>query len=239
MKCQEARQLLPVLDQGGMAPRRGEALVEHLGSCAACQRVKAEHEQVLRLLATYKAPALPEGFGEQLNARLDAESKGPRKQDTRPLPALEEEPGRRRALRALAYLAAGLLVGALSTWGFSGPPCAAPAARRVARFRSWGTRDRHPEPRPGGRGDPHLGVRADHPDAELEVVLPDGLSLVGEGLAELEEKVLRWAEPLRPGINLIRVPVRALRPGNWVLVARARAGGRELGAQSRLTVTES
>ena len=243
MKCPKARQIIPLLDQGGLSPRSDEALAAHLEGCQACRALKAEQEETMRLLSEYQSPPLPEGFGAMLRARLELEATGPRKMDTHPLPALEEEPRPRRILRAMSFLAAGLLLGALATWGIQ--------RAMVARSPS---PERPSEERAQARLAPEqttltlgqvavvtisLEARTEHPDAELEVVLPDGLSLVGEGLAELEEKVLRWAEPLQPGINLIRVPVKAIRPGYWQLVARAHSNGKELGASSRLEVTES
>lgn len=238
MNCKEAKRLLPTLDQGDLSPKRTAALRSHLDSCAPCRRLEAEYVDTLRLLSSYEAPPLPSGFGSQLHARLEAQVNAPPKNDTRPLPALEEEPRRRRALRALVTLAAGLAVGVFSTWGIQR------ATRHEAPRKGDAVRQAGPPSTTLKLGQVavvtlSLETTGHHPDAELEVVLPDGLGLVGEGLVNLEEKVLRWVEPLRPGTNLIRVPVRALRPGRWELVARARTAGRELGTKSRLQVSES
>jgi hypothetical protein len=78
-----------------------------------------------------------------------------------------------------------------------------------------------------------------YPDATLEVVLPDGLALVGRGRVVYPEKHLRFTTALRPGLNRIRVPVRASRGGTWHLVARAHAGQHRARTSARLLVSPS
>lgn len=250
MNCNSTRRMLPLLDQGGLPPRRSEALMRHLDHCSACSLLRSEHEAVLSMLSGYQPPALPEGFTAQLRARLEAEPQRPCGDDTRPLPALDAEPRHLRALRALGLMAAGLVLGALGLWGTmrltgeASHGTAPVSASLSASLSATASADET-----GIEATLDLGQVAvvtlvldalvHHPDAVLELVLPDGLSLVGEGLLTLEEKALRWTESLKPGENLIRVPVRAQRSGVWTLVARARSGENELTGTARLKVNRS
>jgi hypothetical protein len=72
--------------------------------------------------------------------------------------------------------------------------------------------------------------------AELRIVLPDGLALVGEGAVALEERSLTWTADLQRGENVIRIPVKAERSGTFRLVARARSAGFETSAEAVLRV---
>lgn len=253
MNCQQVRQRLALWDLGDLAPREARALEAHLERCPDCREAQQGHSALAECLTEYQAPALPDGFEDELHQRL-TEARSPQ-------PSLAREPGAptrvgRPAALAAGLLAAGIAIGALGLWAVrhrpgAGPESAsAPSSQSMPSHRAF----RHAPPlgmTPAARhaisvrqGDIAVVTllvyaRTAHPNATLEVVLPDGLSLIGTGRVVYPEKQLRWTTALQPGLNRIRVPVRASRGGTWRLVARAHAGPHQARTSARLVVSPS
>jgi hypothetical protein len=248
MKCTKARELLSDRHNGDLSPRSAERLRRHLAGCAACWEAAGEIEEMMQLIGSSEPPALPEGFGEALHERLAAEG-----QD-QPLVATPEPAKARpvwaRALQGVGLVAAGAAAVLLIVWATSSPRPSAPV-----RCPTPGHAKLSPTMAPniGIAASPPASVRvgqvavlvlsiranARYTDARLQVVLPDGVTLVGEGARDLQEKSMEWTASLSPGNNEIRIPVRARRVGTWRLVARARASGFRTASEVRLVVTRS
>jgi hypothetical protein len=257
MKCSKARESLSDQHNGELSPRAEEGLRAHLGQCAACRAAQQEHGEMMDLIARTEAPALPPDFGATLHQRLVEEN-------TRE-PVENERTWRGgwplwlRVVRNAGLVATGAAMVLLFMWlrptpvtdraaGSTGsPPITEPrpltpdrvAVKSVPR----------PAPRPAPAQELRLGqvavlvlsIRADtdRPNARLQVLLPDGLVLLGEGYQELEEKLMTWRADLVSGENVIRIPVRAHSVGVWRLVARAHAAGFQSQTETRLVVSKT
>ncbi len=251
MNCQHAQQKLAIWDLGELSPRQARALETHLERCPDCREAQQGHAALAGWLTEYQPPALPDGFEKELHQRLT---------EARPhQPAPAREPGAltsagRGAALAAGLLAAGIAIGALGLWALRpGPepaPAPAPLSPSTVSHRAPGHAPPLSMAPAAGRAFPVrqgdiavvtllVHARASHPNATLEVVLPDGLALVGKGRVVYPEKQLRWTTALRPGLNRIRVPVRASRGGTWHLVARAHAGQLRAHTSARLVVSPS
>jgi len=206
---------------------------------------------MMPLLGSWSSPPLPDGFAESLHERLVNEG-----QD-QPLVEMPEcavaRPLWASALWAGGLMAAGAAAVLLILWvGVSPaprPPVRCPAPGQVQRARVvtpnaaivTNPPDSARRLRVGQVAVLVLSIRAEsrHTDARLLVVLPDGVTLLGEGAKALEEKRMEWTASLNRGDNEIRIPVRAQRVGTWRLVARARAAGFRTVSEARLVVTRS
>jgi len=232
MRCEQVRENIALFELGELEGRSARQVEAHLADCAACRQAQAGHRDLAALLADYAPPALPTGFGAELRQRLQSEP--PRRASDAPAEAASEHVWRRYG-RAAALVAAGVVVGALGLWlARPAPPAPvkrAPVASAPAPLRL----------HTGEVAVVTLVVHAkrQYAHADLEVVLPDGLALVGEGLGTYAEKQLRWTDRLHPGENEIRVPVMARHSGTWQVVARVRAGALRTRASARLVVTKS
>jgi hypothetical protein len=253
MNCSKARESLSDQHNGELSPRAEEGLRAHLGQCAACRAVEQEHGEMMDLMARAQAPALPPDFGATLHQRLVEEN-------TRE-PVENERTWRGgwplwlRVARSVGLVATGAAVVLLflwlrpapttdraagSTWS---PPTTAPRPMTPDRVAVKSV------PRPAPAQKLRLGqvavlvlsIRADtdRPNARLQVLLPDGLVLLGEGHQELEEKLMTWRADLVSGENVIRIPVRAHSVGVWRLVARAHAAGFQSQTETRLVVSKT
>lgn len=248
MRCTQVQGLLSDLHNGELSLRKAQRLRGHLRDCAACRRAEQELEELLTRMARVEPPRLPEDFSASLHRRLAEEN-----QRTGP------EPGQRwaaarplwlRTLRGAALVFAGAAGAALLLWVW-------PTAELSGAHHSVST----PTQPPGHSAravaptseapSQHLrlgqvavlvvSIRADtaKSNANLNVVLPDGVALLGEGHKVLEERRMTWRADLAPGDNVIRIPVQARRAGTWLLVARAQSEGFHATAETRLVVTKS
>jgi anti-sigma factor RsiW len=250
MKCTKARELLSDGHNGELDSRAAAELERHLGGCAACREAAAQLDETMALLGAMPPPALPGGFGVAMHERLIAE--GQRlPTEAAPEPA-SHRPGWAVLLGGAGLVAAGAAAVLLVWWATSvprpvAPACPAPghAARPPDRASAAGVATRPQGEtrrlRVGQVAVLVLSIRAEagHADARLQVVLPDGVVLLGEGARALEEKRMEWTASLVRGENEIRIPVRAQRVGTWRLVARARAAGLRTASEARLVVTRS
>ncbi len=251
MKCNKARELLSDRHNGELDASAEAGLAHHLEGCAPCRQAAQELDEMLQLLGATESPTLPAGFGEAMHDRLMTASQEPVTRD-----AVSPPPGRplwASVVRGAGLVAAGaaavLLVMWISGLPESTPPTKCPAQGQAkgttTRVQNAGIATRPPDGaqrlRVGQVAVLELSIRAQdhHADARLLVVLPDGVSLLGEGARELEEKRMEWNASLTRGENKIRIPVRARRAGTWRLVARARAAGLDTASEARLVVTRS
>lgn len=257
MKCSKARQSLSDQHNGELSPRAERGLTAHLGQCACCRAAEQEHDEMMDLIARADAPALPPDFGAALHQRLVEEN-------TRE--PVEKQPAWRgawplwlRAIRGVGLVATGAAAVLLILW-LRPAPATQPDVESTARSRTGEPRRKPPRrvasgrvpvptPRPAPTQKLRLGqvavlvlsIRADtdRPNARLQVLLPDGLVLLGEGYQELEEKLMTWRADLVSGENVIRIPVRARSEGVWRLVARAHAAGFQSQTETRLVVSKT
>jgi len=255
MKCTKARELLSDRHNGEISPRAAAGLRRHLKGCEACREATGELEEMLQMLGSWSSPALPDGFDEAVHERLSAQGQGqsleaaPASAVSRPMWSSVVRGGGLVAAGAAAVL---LIVWVTSTSNSTPAPatrilCPAPghAKRATTMAPGIGVAARPPDSarrlRVGQVAVLVLSIRAEarQSDARLLVVLPDGVTLVGEGARDLEEKRMEWTASLDRGVNEIRVPVRARRVGTWRLVARARASGFRTVSETRLVVTRS
>ncbi len=251
MRCTKARELLSDRHNGEISPRSAEALWHHLTKCAACRSAAEELEEMLQLLGSNPPPSLPENFGEALGERLVAEGQN-RPFEKRPEPAAAR-PAWVSALRGAGLVAAGGAAVLLIVWATASPRTSIPVRCETpghvqgtaAMAPTTGVATTPPDSarrlRVGQVAVLVLSIRAEarHDDARLQVVLPDGVTLLGEGATDLKEKHMEWRALLVPGENEIRIPVRAKRVGRWRLVARAHASGFRAVSEARLVVTRS
>jgi Putative zinc-finger len=251
MRCVKARELLSDRHNGDISPRSAEGLRNHLTGCAACREAAGELEEMLQLLGSCPTPTLPEGFGEALDARLEADGQD-RPFEGKPEPAVSR-PGWVTALGGAGLVAAGAAAVLLIVWATSSPGpsppvrCEAPGHVRGTGAAAVNTSLAKSPPdsarrlRVGQVAVLVLSIRAEgsHAKARLQVVLPDGVTLLGDGEKDLKEKHMEWVASLVPGENEIRIPVRAQRVGTWRLVARAQASGFRAISEARLVVTRS
>jgi hypothetical protein len=244
MRCKKVQGLLSDMHNGELAPRAERAVNEHLATCPACQKVSTAYAEMMEMLAEAEPPELPPEFEGSLHMRLAAEGAHAAQAEARS--AL----GWRRALHSGGLVLVGAAAVAAVFWLRGAPEratpgiCPDPAATAAA----------DPAAGPGeavavAAHDLRVGEVAiltltvdgatESRDAELEVVLPDGLALVGEDHQLLEEKVVTWTTTLAGDESHIRIPVQAKRPGTWVLVARARVGDEDVTSEARLRVSRA
>lgn len=249
MKCTKARELLSDRHNGELEPRASEGLTRHLKGCAACRGAAGELDEMLALMGAAPSPGLPPGFADGLHDRLVAEGRDA-PADLAPEPAALRSPWG-SAVRGLGLAAAGAAAAVLVLWVASPSQpalsvrCPGPGHAATGAVKAPGTalasRSADRRMRVGQVAVLVLSIRAQghHADARLQVVLPDGVSLLGDGARALEEKQMEWTATLSPGENEIRIPVRAQRAGTWLFVARARAAGFRSASEARLVVTRS
>ena len=234
MKCERAQKLFSEWHNGELSARVEGAVEAHVEGCVFCQQIAGAYEEMMTMLGTAEEQSLPADFDRAVHGRLvAANAAGPLK-----TPATWWRP----TLRGSALVASGALVVALMFWlrsdttAVTPAVCAAPPASAT--------------PQPGAELAAHdvdLGAIAvvtldittttAGEEIEFEVILPDGLVLVGEDFTPLREKVITWTASVAQAGDPIRIPVRAERLGDWVLVARARSGDAEVTSQTRLRVT--
>ena len=251
MRCETLRELFSDWHNGELGPEEEERLERHLESCAACEQAAQEFAQMMSLIAAAEPPTLPSDFRAVLHERLMAEAQHPALVPKPAWPA-DQTPWL-RVVKGAGLVLAGAAAMLLVFW-LSGPRTKPSAPRAsandtVAISRSPAVRGMAVDPAPKSAQRLRVGqvavlvltIRADvrTPNARLQIVLPDGVALLGEGHKEIEEKTMTWSATLKPGDNEIRVPVRARRSGSWRLVARARATGFRTSSETRLMITRT
>jgi len=248
MKCTQVQELLSDLHNGELPQRAEQKLHQHLQGCASCRRAEQELEEMLALMVRVEPPQLPDDFGASLHRGLAEEY-----QRTRAEPVgrwAAARPLWLRTLRGAALVFAGAAATALLLWLWPTAELAKPSesvkpSADVASDHPGRTRQSKPPQSPsqelrlGQVAVLVLSIRADTAkrNARLNVVLPDGVALLGEGRKVLEEKRMTWRADLTPGENVIRIPVQARRVGTWRLVARAQSAGFHATTETRLVVT--
>lgn len=238
MRCENYRLQLSERWNGELPDRAARELEAHLGRCGACREAAEGFTGMMADLGREPPPDLPPGFAAAVHAVLVESSRPSLRAITEPPPRPLLTVGR-WALAASLLMALGAGVMALALWGSgrlgrgAGPapgavasgasrPVAAPAEElALGQVRTLRLTIHATEARAG---------------AELRIVLPDGLTMVGDGAVALEERQLTWTADLRQGENVIRIPVKAERPGTFRLVARARSAGFETSAEAVLRV---
>jgi len=237
MRCSKAQKLLSDLHNGELSPRNESAVQQHVTSCPVCYEMSAAYGEMMEMLAQAEQPELPPHFEGSLHQRLATENAY----------ASQIAPKSSWALGGALRGGALVLVGAAAVAAFfllRGAPeqesagiC--PDSSAIAAADTAGVAVAAADLRVGEVAILTITVdgAAEARDAVLEVVLPDGLALVGEGRELLEEKVVTWTTTLGKGERHIRIPVQAKRPGNWKLIARAHVGGEDVTSETNLKVS--
>jgi len=243
MKCNKVQTLLSDLHNGELTPRAERSLNEHLAECVACQHVSAAYGEMMEMLASTEPPELPEEFEASLHMRLAMENATARQVES------GSSFGWLRALKGAGLMLAGAAA-VVAFFTLRGEPAseslgmcpetpavAAADQARVPGADAVAAADQ--KMRVGEVAFLTLTVEssAEARAAELEVVLPDGLALVGEDYQIIKEKTLTWTTTLAKHEQHIRIPVRAERPGMWQLVARVRVGDTQFMSEAKLHVT--
>jgi hypothetical protein len=235
MKCEKAQKLFSEWHNGELSARVESALEAHVESCVFCQQIAGAYDEMMTMLGAAEEQPLPADFDDAVHNRLVAANvAGPLKSSA--------ATWWRPTLRGSALVAAGAVTVALLFWLRSDPGAAAPALCETPAT------SEHPSASDElAAHDIDLGAIAvvtldittttAGEEIEFEIILPDGLVLVGEGFTPLREKVVTWTVSVAQAGDPIRIPVRAERLGDWVLVARARSGDAEVTSQTRLRVT--
>ena len=241
MRCSKVQKLLSELHNGELSPHVESSILDHIAACPSCRAASAAYAEMMEMLANAEKPELPAGFEGSLHVRLATENARASELAMHP----------HRSFAHILRSGALVLVGGAAMAAFfllrSGPApetaelCPAPTSVATAQ----------PGVADGALAVADLEVgeiailtltfegAAEVRDAELEVVLPDGLALVGEGRQLLEEKVVSWTTTIDERETQIRIPVQAQRPGTWRLVARARVGDQDVTSEADLRVSQA
>ncbi len=226
MKCSKVQKLLSDWHNGELSPALDAAMAEHVDSCGPCREIAAAYDEMMTMLGEAEPPELPADFAATAHQRLVAEG-------TRQEPATASRWGRwlPSLVRGGAMVGVGALAVIAVMWWRGDTDRPAPATCETVATA---------EPADANLALGEIAMVTLTLDldldqeVEVEVVLPDGLALLGENYDALPEKTVSFTTTHRG--EPIRLPVRAERPGNWVLVAHARADGRELTSETRLQV---
>ncbi len=239
MRCSKVEKLLSDLHNGEASPRTEKAMLDHIAACPSCQETSRAYGEMMEMLAKAEPPELPPGFEGTLHMRLATEN------------ARATEVAKHKGWAWGRALRGGglVLVGAAAVAAFfllrQGPTAetagTCPDTAAVAAADTTGPAVAVADLQVGEVAILTLTVDSSSEvrDAELEVVLPDGLALVGEGRELLEEKVVSWTTTLEKEQKHIRIPVQAQRPGTWRLVARARVDGQDVTSETNLRVSRA
>ncbi len=235
MKCNKAQKLFSEWHNGELPARVESAVEAHVDGCAFCQQIAGAYDEMMTMLGTAEEQALPADFDRAVHERLVvANAAGPLESAT--------VTWWRPTLRGSALVAAGAVTVALLFWMRGDATTVAPAVCEA------------PTDSPSSTAGDELAAHnidlgeiavvtlditttTAGEEIEFEVILPDGLVLVGEDYTPLREKVVTWTVSVAQAGEPIRIPVRAERLGDWVLVARARSGDAEVTSETRLRVT--
>jgi hypothetical protein len=244
--CRAFEETLVALMEGELAEENEKRVRNHLEQCDSCLLRYRQLVETVGLLGEVELEELPRGLDERISAALSemgppeaARQGGNETRRARaPLPAAsEKQPSGSWVERVgllLAGAAAAMLLG-LGLWTVSSrdtdvTPESEPE-RKVAQ----------PVERKPKTSVPDLGsleasrvalltltVESSEPVEEVtvRVVLPEGLGFAGPEGA-FPERMVTWTSRLRTGDNLIKLPVKALRPGRLELTARVEGEGFE------------
>lgn len=263
MRCRKVRLLLSDLYNGELEADREATVSEHLKRCADCRRVKEQYVRAMETVGRAGLPELPEDFASRVHVRLVREAESLR----RPSSGAETwaqgfkwKSALQKGLLVLSGAAAMWLVG-LAVNVYSRRTVPERPAPHSGRSSSRApavkpTTGQKPEPvrpvarRPGGEiadvpmetvavltVTVHSHSRLE--DVEFQVVLPDGVAFVGHKSRILEERVMTWHADLDAGENVVRIPIKAQRVGEWLLVARATKGPFKFVSEKVLRVTRT
>jgi len=243
MRCSKVEKLLSDLHNGELSPTAERAVLDHIAACPSCRETSEAYGEMMEMLAATEPPELPPDFEGTLHMRLATEHAR----------ATDAVAGAGWAWARMLRGGALVLVGAAAVTAFfllrSGPAAESPGVCPDTGALAATDTDTGPAEAALAAADLRVGEvaivtltvdgAAESRDAELEVVLPDGLALVGEGHQLLEEKVVTWTTTLGEDERQIRIPVQAQRTGTWRLVARARVGDQDVTTEANLRVSRA
>jgi anti-sigma factor RsiW len=214
------------LDRALALPER-EAVEAHVARCGACRNALAMSRNLVSALEAVRPPELPEGYAERFAARLQATP--------------EETPTRRRPLRvrwpatpaflgwgrALAGVAAGVVLTLVFVAQHGPVPATVPARPAATPVAATGGDVLQPVHVPQG-SDAVVQVLFDAArpvdGVAFAIELPPGVRMVADGeVVDLSH--LEWEGSLAAGRNVLSIPVRGVLRGNWSVTASIRRGG--------------
>ncbi len=251
MRCQRVRNELALMALQGLDSAELQRVKRHLADCDACRVALREHEFLAGLLAHYVPPRLPGDFSARLHARLVTQGNH---QDSDELcDQGQGNAGLRWKMAAMFVL--GALLGALGAYAVSGrgdrrSGDGTGLSRTLIQQReilSLGG-DEVPDRKSGvalKKGQDAVVEleffwTGPETDVELQLVLPEGLALLGPGRVVFPEKRLTVRRRLVPGMNRVLLAVQATRVGMWVLAATARVHGESSRrSEARIRVLEA
>lgn len=224
MRCGKARRMFSEHFNNELDLEAQKALRDHLDGCPECRKGFAEYLESMDLLQEVSLPELPEGFEAELHQKIASYSA--ERSCSADLPdRLMGESGLLRWSERLAFLLCGACAVLLATWIL--PKGQSREAKRPVLT----GKAEAPRPKKVETAIPMdqvvvlnlmLHSKRELKGVHFEVVLPDGVSFVGQGSSPLEEKMMTWKADLKEGENQVLIPVKARRPGRWLLVARAK-----------------
>ncbi|MCD6500183.1 MAG: zf-HC2 domain-containing protein [Deltaproteobacteria bacterium] len=235
MRCSKVRVLFSPLHNGELSLAARKEIQEHLESCDSCRKGHIEFLELMDILQGVDLPPLPDEFASGLGEKLRAQEAWVDEMLAPPVPAVRSV---RRWALGPGLMAVGAAAAVVLLWLFGvfeertsgvSPADRSQVGQSIARKTA-------PSPKMpkivlelGKIEIDRVAVLtvtvwadAEMEDVEFSVTMPEGLAVVGDGREVFPEKVLSWRGRLRPGDNPIRIPVKALRAGRFVLSARAR-----------------